>query len=79
MLLSGTLPDGATIDTAQDGEWRSASLFAARAQRMVGDSANQLLVTPAAKAKDKPQASADPLTPPRGALFIPLSGKTAAP
>ncbi|HWV51705.1 lytic transglycosylase domain-containing protein [Pseudorhodoplanes sp.] len=83
LRLAGTLPDGVTIgnaiDVAEDSKCCSASLFVARARRVANDTANTLMVMPTAIAKNKSQSTADPLTPPRGALFIPLSGKTTTP
>lgn len=79
LRLSGTLPDGDTLDIGQHGGWRSASLFTARVPSTRDNAAKTNPVTSGSRDSDTLTPKAHALTPPRGQLFIPLSGrKTSA-
>lgn len=79
LRLAGTLPNGDSLNTREHGEWRSASLFVARAQRNTADAPNTKPVTSASRDDSALVSKPQSLTPPRGQLFIPLSGSKSAP
>lgn len=79
LKLAGTLPNGDTFNIREHGEWRSASLFAARAERKPADAPNTKALTSASRGDSSLVPKAQSLTPPRGQLFIPLSGRKPVP
>lgn len=75
LLLAGSLPEGASIDTMQDANWQSATLFASRLKASPKDSATVFVPASSSRPKDIGTSRDDALVPPRGALFISLSSK----